>query len=108
MSEFGLLPKEYNPKVHGPYFPGRYYGKPDTPFAEVKLGELGAWLSRRSKSPIDMGKAFGRFGWRWWHKWMMPTKTTFAPFLQVALTISAIRYIQDYKEHKNHRHAKYH
>ncbi len=25
--EFGLLPKEYNFKVHGPYLPWRYYGK---------------------------------------------------------------------------------
>lgn len=25
--EFGLLPKEYNAKIHGPYSPARYYGK---------------------------------------------------------------------------------
>lgn len=26
MFGFGELPKEYNPKVHGPYDPSRYYG----------------------------------------------------------------------------------
>lgn len=26
-SELGLVPKDYNPKVHGPYNPSRYYGK---------------------------------------------------------------------------------
>lgn len=25
--EAGKYPREYNPKVHGPYHPGRYYGK---------------------------------------------------------------------------------
>lgn len=48
--EFSLeYPKEYNPRVHGPFNPSVYYGKPD-PLSQVKLGELGAWLSRRDKS----------------------------------------------------------
>lgn len=37
---FGDYPAEYNPKVHGPYDPARFYGKPDTPFSQVKLGEV--------------------------------------------------------------------
>lgn len=36
----GDYPVEYNPKVHGPYDPARFYGKPDTPFSQVKLGEV--------------------------------------------------------------------
>ncbi|KAL9704400.1 hypothetical protein quinque_007918 [Culex quinquefasciatus] len=48
---FGDYPAEYNPKVHGPYDPARFYGKPDTPFGQVKLGELGAWFGRRDKNP---------------------------------------------------------
>jgi len=36
----GDYPAEYNPKVHGPYDPARYYGTPDTPFSQLKLGEV--------------------------------------------------------------------
>ncbi|KAA3681495.1 F-type H+-transporting ATPase subunit f [Paragonimus westermani] len=61
MLEFGLLPKEYNVRVHGAYFPGYYYGKPDTPLLDVKLGELPAWLSRRSRNPADWARAISRF-----------------------------------------------
>jgi len=32
----------------------------DTAFGQVKLGELGAWLGRRNKSPMAMGSAIGR------------------------------------------------
>ncbi|CAG2067352.1 unnamed protein product [Timema podura] len=47
----GDYPIEYNPKVHGPYDPARFYGKPDTPFGQLKLNEIGSWLGRRNKSP---------------------------------------------------------
>lgn len=36
----GDYPAEYNPKVHGPYDPARFYGTPDTPLSQVKLGEV--------------------------------------------------------------------
>jgi len=36
----GDYPAEYNPKVHGPYDPARYYGTPDKPFGQLKLGEV--------------------------------------------------------------------
>lgn len=29
---FGDYPAEYNPKVHGPYDPARFYGKREFPF----------------------------------------------------------------------------
>lgn len=32
----------------------------DTPFGEVKLGELGTWFSRRNKSPVAAGQAICR------------------------------------------------
>ena len=32
----------------------------DTPFAQVKLAELPAWLGRRNKDPLSMVRAFGR------------------------------------------------
>lgn len=34
----------------------------DTPLAQVKLGELGAWLGRRNKKPVAMAQAVSR-GW---------------------------------------------
>ncbi|KAF8565248.1 hypothetical protein P879_09153 [Paragonimus westermani] len=108
MLEFGLLPKEYNVRVHGAYFPGYYYGKPDTPLLDVKLGELPAWLSRRSRNPADWARAISRFGWRYTFKWLACKKLTFAPAFQICATIAVLRYFADYDEHKNERHSKYH
>lgn len=69
---FGDYPAEYDPKIHGPYDPARYYGKgklenyvltvwiryvtyfspiADKPFGELKLSEIGSWIGRRNKSP---------------------------------------------------------
>jgi len=42
----GDYPAEYNPKVHGPYDPARYYGTPDKPFGQLKLGEVTIFFSR--------------------------------------------------------------
>ncbi|GFG30471.1 hypothetical protein Cfor_12780, partial [Coptotermes formosanus] len=57
---FGDYPAEYNPKVHGPYDPARYYGPPDTPFGQLKLSEIGAWLGRRNKNPRAIAGAISR------------------------------------------------
>ncbi|VDP99383.1 unnamed protein product [Trichobilharzia regenti] len=100
MPEFGLLPKEYNVRVHGAYNPAVYYGKKDIPLGEVKLGEFSQWLSRRSKHPADMFRACSRFMWRY--------KTTAAPYFHLTLSFALFRYISDYSEHKSHRHSKYH
>lgn len=32
----------------------------DTPFAQVKVGEIGAWLSRRNKTPTALAGAVSR------------------------------------------------
>nr|CAX71761.1 F-type H+-transporting ATPase subunit f [Schistosoma japonicum] len=108
MPEFGLLPKEYNVRIHGAYFPGRYYGKKDIPLMDVKLGQLGDWLSRRSKNPADMFRAFSRFWWRYAFRWVLTKKTTAAPYFHLAFSLAAIRYFSNYDEHKSHRHSKYH
>jgi F-type H+-transporting ATPase subunit f len=42
-------PKEYNPRVHGPFNPATNYGKV-TPLGEVKIGDLGSWISKRDWS----------------------------------------------------------
>ncbi|OWA53751.1 hypothetical protein BV898_18173 [Hypsibius exemplaris] len=55
----GAYPVEYNRRIHGPYDQARFYGKPDTPFGQVKIWELPAWLSR-SLNPVAMSRAVSR------------------------------------------------
>ncbi|KRZ03596.1 Thymidylate kinase [Trichinella zimbabwensis] len=59
-TSFGLLPKEYNKKIHGPYCPWRYYGKKDTNIFDVKLADFSAWMSRRNTSPKGIMAAMSR------------------------------------------------
>ncbi|CAG5129785.1 unnamed protein product [Candidula unifasciata] len=84
--EPGKYPKEYNPKVHGPYHPGRYYGKPDVPFGDVKIGDLGGWISRR--------KTF----WNWSGRWMNARNPGFAPIGHIIMLSSTYYFL----------HCKYH
>merc|ERR1711913_77900 len=72
MFGIGELPKDYNPKVHGPYDPAIYYGPRDKAFGDVKISELPGWLARRSKTPVGMGRAMSRAYWRWSHKYVLP------------------------------------
>merc|ERR1712168_1641941 len=104
--QLGRYPRSYNPKVHGPYMPGRFYGKPDTPFGQVKLGELGAWLGRREKSPQAIFATGHRAYWRWAAANLHVKKPTFVPFAQIALVFSGIYFFLGYSERKYHRHCK--
>ncbi|CAG9773727.1 unnamed protein product [Ceutorhynchus assimilis] len=105
---FGDYPLEYNPKVHGPYDPARFYGKADTPLAQVKLSELGAWLARRNKSPQAMVAAVSRAYWRWQHKYVLPKRAGIAPFLQATVGTMIIFYTLNYNRITQHRNYKYH
>ncbi|XP_054282805.1 putative ATP synthase subunit f, mitochondrial [Macrosteles quadrilineatus] len=105
---FGDYPAEYNPKVHGPYDPARYYGKPDTPFGQVKVGELGQWFGRRNKSPQSMIAAVSRAWWRWQHKYYQPKYAGIAGPLQIAIGCMATFYYFNYRTMKAHRQMKYH
>lgn len=83
MFKFGEYQPGYDPKIHAPYDPARYYGKreyliyfsflfkcltnwhfpffpADTPFGEVKLKDFGAWFSRRNKSPQSTAQLISR------------------------------------------------
>lgn len=100
----GDYPAEYNPKVHGPYDPARFYGKrkcsnrniaagrlcneilvfsADTPFGQVKISELGAWFGRRNKSPQALMGGLSRTWWRWQHKYVQPKRAGIAPMFQL-------------------------
>ncbi|XP_014245104.1 putative ATP synthase subunit f, mitochondrial [Cimex lectularius] len=105
---FGDYPAEYNPKVHGPYDPARYYGKPDTPFSQVKLGELASWVSRRNKSPSAMMGAFSRAYWRWQHKYIQPKRAGMAGLMHVACGSMIIFYYLNYGSIKGERRMRYH
>merc|ERR1711976_768695 len=104
----GQYPPEFNPKVHGPYNPATNYGKPDIKLADVKVGELGAWMGRRNYHPLAMGRALGRGYWQWAQKWLLTKKPGFAPVGQFILVLSGFFYVNLYHGLKSHRHVKYH
>ncbi|XP_023727392.1 putative ATP synthase subunit f, mitochondrial [Cryptotermes secundus] len=105
---FGDYPAEYNPKVHGPYDPARYYGRPDTPFGQLKLNEIGAWLGRRNKNPRAVMGAVSRAWWRWQHKYVQPKRAGIAPVFQIITGSMLFFYIINYGKIKHHRNYKYH
>ncbi|KAK2585634.1 hypothetical protein KPH14_010258 [Odynerus spinipes] len=104
----GEYPPEYNKAIHGPYDPARYYGKPDTPFTQVKLGELFAWFGRRNKSPQAATQAVSRAFWRWQHKYVFPVRAGIASYFQLTMGLVVIFYCLNYKRIKTHRNYKYH
>eukprot|EP00095_Tigriopus_kingsejongensis_P005509 snap_masked-scaffold1966_size23764-processed-gene-0.3 protein:Tk05509 transcript:snap_masked-scaffold1966_size23764-processed-gene-0.3-mRNA-1 annotation:"leucine-rich repeat-containing protein 47" len=108
MLGFGELPKEYNLKIHGPYDPATYYGPKDTPLSQVKLGELPGWFARRSKNPVDWGRAVSRSYWRWSHKFVHPKYAGITPLFQVACAASLFYYAINYTKIKHHRNFKHH
>nr|CAD7197227.1 unnamed protein product [Timema douglasi]CAD7398920.1 unnamed protein product [Timema poppensis] len=100
----GDYPIEYNPKVHGPYDPARFYGKPDTPFGQLKLNEIGSWLGRRNKTPSAIVGSISRAFWRWQHKYAQPKRTGVAPFFQVVVCSMALFYVMNYGKISKCRH----
>ena len=106
---FGGIPAYYNPRIHGPYRPDVYYGPSkfifegferffsisisiytffcpfteDTPLAKVKLGELPAWLSRRSADPRMMMACIGRANARWQLNYHHAVRPGLAPLFQI-------------------------
>ncbi|XP_054013122.1 putative ATP synthase subunit f, mitochondrial [Hylaeus anthracinus] len=106
--KFGDYPAEYDPAKHGPYDPARYYGKPDTPFSDLKLKEVPAWIGRREKGPRQLMGLFSRAFWRWQHKYVLPKKTGIAPIAQIVVGGSMFFYYLNYYRIRGHRNYKYH
>ncbi|OWA54728.1 putative ATP synthase subunit f, mitochondrial [Hypsibius exemplaris] len=92
----GAYPVEFNRRIHGPYDPPAYT-ETDTPFGQVKIGMLPAWLSRRSLNPVAMSRAVSRGYWRWFHKYVAVRYMTAAPYVQFAVGLSAPFYCINYK-----------
>ncbi|EFX90222.1 hypothetical protein DAPPUDRAFT_220245 [Daphnia pulex] len=105
---WGEYPAGYNPNVHGPYDPARFYGKADTALAKVKLGELTSWLGRRDLSLGGISGGFSRGFWRWQHKYMQPKKVGIAPYVQITVGAMIFFYTLNYGKMKHHRNVKYH
>ncbi|EAT35367.1 AAEL012454-PA [Aedes aegypti] len=93
---FSDYPVEYNPKIHGPYDPVRYYGKP----VQVKLIELSAWFGHRDKNPATVG-AVSRAFWRWQQKYWKPKRLGIAGGMVFFYAINC-------GKRKHHRNYKYH
>jgi len=104
----GELPADYSKAVHGPYDPAIFYGKKDTPFGQVKLGELGSWFARRDISPTAAGRAVSRAYWRWNHKYALPKHCGLTPVLQMTAGLVAAFYLINYSNIKHRRNMKYH
>ncbi|KAI4483451.1 hypothetical protein M0802_013381 [Mischocyttarus mexicanus] len=94
---FGDYPAEYDRAKHGPYDPARYYGKPDTPFGDVKIGELSNWLRRRNFHPFALTSAISRAYWHWQHRFVFPVRAGIAPFFQMAVGTSMLFYVINYQ-----------
>lgn len=68
----------------------------DTPFSQVKLGELGSWFGRRNKSPQAFVAACSRTFWRWQHKYCLTRRVGVAPFFQFVSANMVLFYIFNY------------
>uniref|UniRef100_A0A5S6Q6P7 ATP synthase subunit f, mitochondrial n=1 Tax=Trichuris muris TaxID=70415 RepID=A0A5S6Q6P7_TRIMR len=107
-TDIGLLPKEYNKKIHGVYCPWRYYGKKDINFFDVKLGELPEWFARRDKSPKAIMAALSRGYHKWAFDWFSPRLMNMAPFFQLAAGMAILRMIFCHDNFKREASYFYH
>lgn len=106
---FGNYPREYNRKVHGPYYPWVNYGPRDTQFKDVKLGELKGWFARRNKTPQAAFATISRSYFNWHRTWLnakfgSPMKGIFQSlfFLSCASLLSSYGLIKQHRNHKYH------
>jgi F-type H+-transporting ATPase subunit f len=108
--ELGKTPKEYNPRVHGFYNPAVYYGKPDTPFSQVKLNEMGAWVKRREWGLTPTARLISRGFWRYCQTWVT-TRYISSVFLMHVVAINGIAaffWKSHEMSHWHHQRYRYH
>jgi F-type H+-transporting ATPase subunit f len=74
----------------------------------VKLGEVGAWLSRRNKNPIAVAQAVSRAWWRWNHRYVFPKNAGISAPLQLSAGLMLFFYVINYPKYRKHRFYKYH
>lgn len=89
-------PPEYNRAVHGPFDPRRNYAFKDTPWTEVKLGELPGWLKRRNYSPRAIFQLIGRAPYRTMEHHVLPVRGKINILLILGIMTSVIGYVLQY------------
>ncbi|XP_013409793.1 putative ATP synthase subunit f, mitochondrial [Lingula anatina] len=80
-------PVGYKAEIHGPYVEYRYYGPKDTPFEDVKLGDLRSWLARRKKTPGAILGAISRGQQRWSRAYFNARYPSYVPVMQLVTTL---------------------
>ncbi|CAC5392483.1 ATPeF0F [Mytilus coruscus] len=103
----GTYPKEFNPRVHGPYYPSRYYGKADVSFWDCKLGELPKWFGRRQLGIRPFSMVLSRRMWTVMQKYKTSAASMYFIWLYGAVGMTYF-YIMQYPKYSNERHSKYH
>ena len=68
VASLGNYPKDFKPRVHGPFVPWRHYGAADKPLSQVRLIDLPAWIGRRDKSAEGILRACSRLAHKWHYK----------------------------------------
>lgn len=107
---FGNYPAEYNRAKHGPYYPWvDYRPNKDTPFKDVKLGELKQWIKRRDKTPQAIIAAFSRYANWWGYRWLHTRYGSASkPIFQAFAVTSAMCWVMGFKVWRMHMNHKYH
>ncbi|OWF35237.1 putative ATP synthase subunit f, mitochondrial [Mizuhopecten yessoensis] len=106
INQAGKYDPLYNPRVHGPYDPSRFYGKADKPFLDVRVGELGQWMKNRNKTPYGFVSAVSRGYWAFKLKYIGCKNSNACAILIPVFIVAAI----NAQEHFHHvfDKTKYH
>ncbi len=80
----------------------------DIPLGQVKIGELPAWLGRRSKDPRDMVRAVSRQYWSWCKDYQFVQQRNLVWYTQFMVLLCGFFYFLNYPKIKHHLNAKYH
>merc|ERR1712154_354281 len=106
--DLGRYAPGYNPKVHGPYWPGRNYQSVDTKLMDVKLGELPSWLRRRPMGLRPLARVANQEYWRWQRNWNLVRYPSFAAAGQICCVIIAAGWFARKHSRSFGEHARYH
>ncbi|UJR22345.1 hypothetical protein I4U23_025407 [Adineta vaga] len=106
---FNEYPRDFNPRVHGPYCPWRYYGKRDLHFGDVKLADIPAWVARRDKTPMGVYQGGIRTFWKFYRAYLDNKKPNLIWYTQIFVVASLFNFVfYAIPDRKQYKWAKYH
>ncbi|CAF0963503.1 unnamed protein product [Rotaria sordida] len=106
---FNEYPRDFNPRIHGPYCPWRYYGKRDLHFGDVKLVDIPAWIARRDKTPMGIYQGGIRTFWKFYRAFLDNKKPNLIWYTQIFAVASLINFVFfAIPDRKHYKWAKYH